>query len=210
MDTVEQQTDLFALLEAMVNNSNLTHVSSLLISLAMVLQIYGIVVLWQNTGGSGTVGTLVRLGLSVIVVAIVFLLAGKGLDHATVHVSVHGVGMGVGEYQAPALQAMALTIQTVKGGLYAMASTAGQFSYIFLGLGMAARFPSMNFHKIAPLIVAVLAVFGLASVVGAEHAHEMLGPAVKVTQALIFVNLLYLVMVGWGLYRGVPGYAREA
>ncbi len=61
MDTVEQHTDLFALLEAMVNNSNLPHVSSLLISLAMVLQIYGIVVLWQNTGSSGAAGTLVRL-----------------------------------------------------------------------------------------------------------------------------------------------------
>ena len=61
VDTVEQQTDLFALLEAMVNNANLTHVSSLLISLAMVLQISGIVVLWQNTGGSVTAGTLVRL-----------------------------------------------------------------------------------------------------------------------------------------------------
>ncbi len=67
----------------------------------------------------------------------------------------------------------------------------------------------MNFHKIAPLIVTVLAVFGLASVVGAEHAHDLLDPAVKFSQVLIFVNLLYLVMVGWGLYRGVAGYARE-
>ena len=175
----------------------------------MVLQIYGIIVLWQNTGDSGAAGTLVRLGLSVIVVAIVFLLAGKGLDHASVHVRVHGVGMGVGEAQAPALQAMALTILAVKGGLYVMASTAGQLSYIVFGLGMAARFPSMNFHKIAPLIVTVLAVFGLASVVGAEHAHDLLDPAVKFSQVLIFVNLLYLVMVGWGLYRGVAGYARE-
>ena len=142
-------------------------------------------------------------------VAIVFLLAGKGLDHASVHVSVHGLGMGVGEDQAPSLQAMALTILAVKGGLYVMASTAGQLSYILFGLGMAARFPSMNFHKIAPLIVAALAVFGLASVIAAEHAHDMIDPAVKLSQILIFVNLLYLVMVGWGLYRGVTGYDRE-
>jgi hypothetical protein len=114
-------------------------------------------------------------------VAIVFLLAGKGLDHASVHVSVHGLGMGVGEDQAPALQAMALTILAVKGGLYVMASTAGQLSYIVFGLGMAARFPSINFHKIAPLIVAALAVFGLASVIAAEHAHDMIDPAVKLS-----------------------------
>ncbi len=114
-------------------------------------------------------------------VAIVFLLASKGLDHASVHVSVHGLGMGVGEDQAPALQAMALTILAVKGGLYVMASTAGQLSYIVFGLGMAARFPSINFHKIAPLIVAALAVFGLASVIAAEHAHDMIDPAVKLS-----------------------------
>ena len=124
----------------------------------------------------------------------------------TIHIKEHGVGMGA---EATSAGSMAITMQAAKGGLVLMASTVGQFGYIVFGLGMAGRFSSMNFHKMAPLIVAVLSLFGLITVIIAEHAHDLIDTVVTFSLVVLLVNLHYLATIGWGLYRGVAGYARE-
>ena len=132
VDPVEEPTDLFAHVDALGDNSRLAHVTTLLTSLAMVLQLSGVVILWRNTGGNRSADSLVRLGLSAIVVAIVFLLASRGMNHMTMHIREHGVGIGA---VATSAGSMAVTLQAVKGGLALVASTVGQFGYIVFGRG---------------------------------------------------------------------------
>ena len=67
----------------------------------------------------------------------------------------------------------------------------------------------MNFHKIAPLFVAALLLFGLVTVVIAEHAHDLIDSIVGFSLLVLLVNLLYLMSIGLNLYRGTTGYARE-
>ena len=84
-----------------------------------------------------------RLELSAIVIAIVLLLAGRGMNHITVHIRDHGIGAGS---QSISQVSMALTMQAATGEVFLTASIVEQLGYTVFGLGMAARFSGMSFH----------------------------------------------------------------
>ncbi len=207
VDTADP-SDLYALTAAMVENAGLTHVTSMLVSLALLLQVYGIVVIWRNAGDGGS-GVLVRFGLAAIVVSIVFLLAGRGMDHVIVHVSEHGIGRGTGGAEQATLDQTALTVQAVKAGLRVISPSVGLLGFAAFAAGMSARFSGMTAHSVLPVIVVVTSLAGLGSTVTVEDHHEIIDPLQPISAALVIFTLIYTALVGWGPYQGIGGYVKE-
>ena len=201
IDTVDQ-FDFIATSDVLAANSSLTHATSLLFAAAMLLFLYGLVVIWKASPTEGAVGFLSRIGILMVAFAVTCLIITMGLNHAIVHVLQHGVGSERTDAQ---LQDLALTLQTMKFSLRYIASTAAILGFIPLSLGMSTKFPA-GFNKVAAQVAFVCSVLMFIVLLIGEHYHDISFELIYQIGLLMGAVLFVWVMIlGVGFYRGVSG-----
>ena len=205
IDTVSR-FDLIAVSEALVANAILTHTMSLLFAVAMILILYGLVVIWKIAPAEDAMGAVLRIGVSMLAFSMFFLAATAGLDHATVHVVQHGVGAERTETQA---QDLALTLQSVKFGIRYIAGAVGALGFVLLSLGVSARSPA-GFNWVAAQVAFVCSILVLILLLITEHFHDInIDLMYWVGSLLGAVIFIWVIILGVGLYKGVIELSSE-
>ena len=204
------QFDFVAASEVLGDYANLTHATSLLFAIAMLLVLYGLVSIWRAVPAEGGMDTFARIGLLMLVFSICCLIVTMGLNHAIVHVSMHGIGS---EQPEARFQDLALTLQSTKFVLRYIAGTFGILGVALLSIGLSTRVPS-GFHKVAARVTAVCSVLGLLLVLITEHFHGIdFGQIAQASLLLVVVLIVWVIILGLGLYKGVidffPGTSGE-
>ena len=188
----------------MADYANLTHAMSLLFAVAMLLFLYGLMVIWKAVPADGGMDSVARIGLLMLVFAISCLIITSGLNHAIVHVTQHGIGS---EQPEGRLQDLALTLQTTKFGLRYIAGTVGILGFALLSLGLSTRLPA-GFNEIAARVTAVCSALGLILVLVTEHYHDVdIGQIAQASLLLVVVTIVWVIILGVGLYKRVTDFS---
>ena len=177
---------------------------SLLFAVAMLLFLYGLMVIWKAVPADGGMDSVARIGLLMLVFAISCLIITSGLNHAIVHVTQHGIGSERTEGQ---LQDLVLTIQTAKFGIRYIAGSVGILGFALLSLGLSTRLPA-GFNKIAARATAVCFALGLILVLVTEHFHDVdIGQIAQASLLLVVVTIVWVIILGVGLYKRVTDFS---
>ena len=200
--------NFYDLTEAMQDAGLWTYISSLLATAALLLFIYGFIGLWRHSEGEVN-DTLVRWGTVSVFIFLVFLLAAKGMDFVIMHVVDHGVGRGTEGAEAAALEATAVTLQSVKFGLRFIAAALGPIGFFLMSLSMVRGTMDLPVHKVFPIIMLIAAPVGLIAGILIEYDHDFLDAVLPVVSVSVGLNFLFPAVLGWGLYRVEGGAVRE-
>ncbi len=130
---------------------------SLLFAVAMLLFLYGLVVIWKAVPAEGGLDSVSRIGVLMLVFAMSCLIVTMGLNHAIVHITQHGIGS---EQPEERLQDLTMTLQTTKFGIRYIAGTFGILGFALLSLGLSTRLPA-GFYKVAAQVTTVCSALGL-------------------------------------------------
>ncbi len=188
-----ESLDIAKSIDVRTSDSELHNISSLLSIGGGLLLLLGLLTIRRAAQQETVPDLLVRFGVVIIAVAIIFSIAGHGLNKMIVHVLQHGGLEGMDGDQA---EAVALALQ---GGRYALTIAlwiTGTLGTLALGLGLYAKF-APGYQKWVSLLAAVVSALAFVGAVLAEFAHDL-------TEVLVVAFGLYLlVMAIWYLLLGV-------
>lgn len=205
IDTVSQ-FDLIAATEVLAAHANLTHAMSMLFAVAILLFLYGLVVIWKFTPTESAMASITRIGVLILGFGICCLIVTSGMNHVIVHISLHGIGAEQTEGQ---LQDLALAFQSAKFSLRYLAGTVGILGFALLSLGMSTRFPA-GFNRIAAQVTFVCSVLAFIFALIAEHFHDAnIELLFQVSLLLAVVIVIWTIILGVGLYKGVSGLSPD-
>ncbi len=171
-------------ISAMVSNSSLGQVTSVVIPIGLLIFLFGIKVVQGNVSASGNGNALARLGVHFITFGIIGWVIGSGLTLA-----ITGSGM-------PADQAGAFS-----GSLYSATLGIGTVAGILVGIGFLALALGISTredqNKIAALIAAVAAVVAIVvTIVGGLDTSQL-------QTMSYFTGIVYLIHTGWSIMLGL-------
>ena len=193
------QFDFVAASEVLGDYANLTHATSLLFAIAMLLVLYGLVSIWRAVPAEGGMDSVARIGLLMLVFSICCLIVTMGLNHAIVHVSMHGIGS---EQPEARLQDLAQTLQSTKFGLRYIAGAIAILGLALLSFGLSTRLPA-GFNKVAARLTAACSALGLILVLIIEHFHDIdIAQIAQASLLLVVVTIVWVIILSMGLYKG--------
>ena len=106
IDPVDQ-TDFAAAIGAMSDNANLSHATTLVFIIAILLEAYGLLALFSLVGRRGSLAdAALRFGLVGIIFSGGLFIIELGARHMVVHIMTHGVGAGTGSEAQAQLQTL--------------------------------------------------------------------------------------------------------
>ena len=106
IDPVDQ-TDFAAAIGAMSDNANLSHATTLLFIVAILMEAYGLLALFRLVGSRGSLAdSALRFGLVGIMFGWALFIIELGARHMVVHIMTHGVGAGTGPEAQAQLQTL--------------------------------------------------------------------------------------------------------
>ena len=183
---------------------------SLLFPLAMMLFLYGLIVIWKAVPAEGGMDSVSRIGVLMLAFPVCCLIVTMGLNHAIVHVTQHGIGSELTEGR---LQDLVLTLQSTKFGLRYIAGTVAVLGFVLLSLGLSTRSPA-GFNRVAAQVTFVCSALAFILVLVAEHYHNIdIGVLAQVSLLPVAVTIIWVIILGVGLYKGViepsPGTSGE-
>ncbi len=186
-----ESLDIAKSIDVRASDGELHNISSLLSMGGGLLLLLGLLTIRRAAQQETVPDLLVRFGVVIIAVAIIFSIAGHGLNKMIVHVLQHGELEGMNGDRAVAF--------ALQGGRYALTIAlwiTGTLGTLALGLGLYAKF-APGYQKWVSLLAAVVSALAFVGAVLAEFAHDL-------TEVLVVAFGLYLlVMAIWYLLLGV-------
>ncbi len=202
IDPVEL-ADLVGLSGVMLENAALSYFTTILNSLGLVMQLYGLFVIRRAMRGGGASDALVRFGVMAMAFAIVLFIVEKGVLYTVVQTLEYGVGAGAGPDQTQLLNLIAVTLLSANSGIRIMAGFTSLLGLIGLGVGLSTRLPGTLYRIIGLLVVASNSM-GLVFLV-------VISPLYGLTDTFRFIYtlsftaaIIWFIMLGAGLFRGLP------
>lgn len=174
--------------------ANLTHVTSLIGALGLLMVFSGFFTVRYALGTRSLHDTLARFGILLIMFSVFASVIGLGLNHMIAHVLTHASGNQV------VLVTLAVTIQAVKIGIAIMAGYPLMLGFGCLALGLSPRFSGV--HKgLAFVVIAIAAVGAILLLIG-NHAHDLPEGIYRVAQWTSYPMYLWAGILGVLLYQG--------
>lgn len=203
IDTVDAG-DFAATITTMANNASLTHVTTLGVTFALLLEAYGVLTLLGLTSRQGGLAdAALRFGVITSILGWGLFIIESGTRHMAVHVTLHGVGGGTGPNVQPQLDELALTVYTAGAAVHFAFLAVSSVAAIFLGIGLASRFSTMNLFKAATYGMVLVGVLGLVNLIIIQHIHDIeLSVVALVSNGALTVGAVCFLVFGIGMYKG--------
>lgn len=176
-------SDLEELAGAMTSNAELTHITSLVIALSLVLGLFGLYVV-QRSGRDGSSGDAIsRLGLFFLAIGMLGWIISQGLNHVVA--------------DQESIDA-AVTILSAGRGIALMSNLCISFGFLGFALGLANR---DGVNKVFALVAAaVSAVAAVCILIGAiPPDHSQLNVMLTIARSIYFIWVAWLIVLGVGL-----------
>ena len=172
IDPVDQ-TDFAAAIGAMSDNANLSHETTLLFIIAILLEAYGLLALFSLVGRRGSLAdAALRFGLVGIIFSGGLFIIELGARHMVVHIMTHGVGAGTGPEAQAHLQTLSQAVHSGGAAAHIAFLSVASVASLFLGIGIASRFAAMKVYKLAAYGMVLVGVVGLLNLAVVQHIHD--------------------------------------
>lgn len=198
IDSVDQ-TDFPEAIEALADNSLLTHASTLIYMLGIVLQAFGLFAVFRTTEGrTGLANSLVRFGVVAAMVHYGIFIIALTTRHMTAIVLDHGVGLDAAQEET-----LALTLHGTGAALQFGFLAISGVSSMILGAGLAARFGKLDLFKGASLLFVLTGLVALLNVVIGQHAAgDEFEVIAIISIVFLWVAALCVLIFGIGVWQG--------
>jgi len=187
IDTADP-ADGAATIAAMISNSGLGQVVSVLIPIGLLSFVHGITILQGSAKSGGSLEPLSRIGVQFVWVGVIGWVIGSGMTLA-----ITGSGF-------PAEQAVPLF-----GSLYSATVGLGTVAGIIVGIGfllLALAISTRGEHnKIAALVAAVAAVVAIIVTIIGGMDTSQLQNMTQITGVIYLVHMVWFIMMGLTLIK---------
>ena len=197
------QTDFGAAVGALARNPELSHATTLVVIVGMLLHAYGfLALLGVGRGNGGFMGPGLRFGLILSLLAWAIFAISQGKRIMVIHLMQRSDGAETANLR-DSFESAALTGHTEMIGLLIGFMVIFPFATMLVGLGLAPRFEGMDLLKAACYGFVVIGALALVN-----FLYAMFIPDVNLEAHLNVHNLLSLVgsaclfIVGIGMYQG--------
>ena len=208
IDRVDQ-TDFRVAVAAMGEAPVLTHTMSYLTIVAMLLQIFGAMGLYQLASGqAGLGGMLLKFGAIVSIIEWSIILVATGMRHFVTHLLQRGAHAPDGSEIQLAFNNGALAVYTDMVGVLVAYIALFPIASALVGLGLVGRFPTMSVFKIAAYGLILSGAAALVNFLVAMYTSG-LDPWIFLITSNVLLNIaaLCLLITGIGMYQSRRGLA---
>lgn len=197
------QTDFEAAAGALAENPSLAHAMTLLVIVGMLLYAYGFVELLRLRGqGAGFGVSVLRFGILSSLFSWGAFILGFGVRHGGIYLLQQSLAAEGTELQAE-LAGLAVSSHVTMMGLLLAFMVVNPIGSALVGIGLAARFGSVNIYKLASYGLVLIGLGGFANMVLALFLTD---PDVVlhllISQLLLLIGSICLFVIGAGMYRG--------
>ncbi len=201
------QTDFPAALEAAAANASLAHLASMMSIIGMFLYGYAAFA-WLRLAEQGPGGMCLRLGAYVSVFGWSLYVVAMGMRQFSVHLMQRGAQAGADQAM---FESLATNTYVSMAGIVIALVSVYPIGSALVGLGLAARFDSMNVFKLASWGFVLVGVGGAVNFLVLQHVSGI-EPLVLLTNdnGMQALGSLLFVIIGVGMYRGRSELTSEA
>ncbi len=198
------QTDFPAAAAALATNPGLAHGMTLLVIVGMLLYAYGFVELLRVRGrGPGFGDSVLRFGLLASLFSWSAFVLGFGVRHSGIYLLQQSISAGEGTELQAELAGLAVSSHITMMGLLLAFMVVNPIGSALVGIGLAARFGSLNIYRLASYGLIAIGLGGFANMVLALFLTD---PDVVlhllISQLLLLIGSICLFVIGVGMYRG--------
>lgn len=202
LDSVDQ-TDFTAAVNALADNSPLSHTMTLLMIFGVLFMAFGVMPLFRLTAGQRTpAGLALWIGLIGMIVAWGVFIMQSATNHMVVHIMDNGIGAGTGAAQQATLQDLALAVYSAGGTLHIAFLSISCLASIMLGLGIANRFTETNLFKVGAYGLVLVGVLLLLNLLVVQHFDIELSVLLLISSSSLFLGLVCYFVLGIALFQG--------
>ncbi len=178
-------------------------------TLTMTFGLLSLLPLANRQGGLG--GKILQFGIIATVIEWAIILIATGMRHFEIHLLQRSTlpmegTMSPADFYSAAL-AVHIDITAVNLAFVAMAPLASSL----VGIGLAKRFPSMNIYKFVSYLLPAGGLVGLANFLFAISSPDLgIQSLLFINTAILNIQGLCLIIIGYGMYKQRPGLAQES
>ena len=136
VEPLDRGATLLERVQVLAENASLTHTSTLLGALGLVLLIFGLFGARRAVTRGTVAYGLVTFGVFLLAFGVIGLAIGNGLNHMIAHVVNHGGG----STDTRTLLTIAVTVQAVKAGIVIIAGYGYLLGFAFISAGLWRHF----------------------------------------------------------------------
>ena len=152
---------------------------------------------------TGLSGWLLRFGIMVCILEWSVLIIASGMRHFSIHLLQRAELGDQGSLTVADFAEGALAVHTTAAAVTLTFMALFPLATLLLGLGLAARFESMDIYKIASYLMVLGGLLGVVNFVIALNAPDVgLDLLLYVNNTVLFILGGCLFIIGWGMYRG--------
>lgn len=213
-DSVEQGDFFRQQLRPWIENDGLTHVMTMLVILSTALQAFGFYYLLRLPRQPGVADVALRFGVVATISAWMIHIIAMGIRHIIVHVLTHGIEPNMAE---AARLDVGLTLYVAHVGVIFGFFALSAIASVIFGLALAVRFSEVIHIRVAGYGITAMGIGQIVNLVLIEHFHDIdFGVLATVSTVLLVLGGLWLLIIGYGMFRGhgefapdsAPGYER--
>ena len=196
--------DFIGLTLVVSENGALSFLTTMLGVLGYVLQLYGVLVLRRAVMEEDVADTVARFGTMAFSLGIVISVIDRAVLYTAAHTLEYGIGAGTGPDQSQLLNFISIILLKTQSGLNLMGFLAFLLGSIGLGVGFMTRIRSTPYRVVAVVMVLACLV-SLVFVAVISPFYGLAGSFFLVFAVAVMLSNAWLVMLGAGLSRGMPG-----
>ena len=183
-------SDAMANITSFASNALLSNLTSLMISLGLLIMVYGLYTV-QNATRDSSGDALSRFGLLVITVGAIGWIMAQGM-----HLVLSGADLG-----NPGAVDDMVPVYTVDSAITLMSSIVVSFGFLVFNLALSTR---DDFNKVGALVIAAISVVALVGFIIAASMPEQRETATTIGRACYFPWVIWSVMLGLNLLKRSP------
>ena len=196
--------DFIGMTRVVKDNGALSFFTTMLGVLGYVLQLHGVLVLRRAAMGEDVADTIARFGTTAFSLGIVISVIDRAVLYTATHTLEYGIGAGAGPDQAQLLNFISIILLKTQAGLNLMGFLTFLLGSIGLGVGFMTRIRSTPYRVVA-VVMALACLVSLVFVAVISPFYGLAGSFFLVFAVAVLLSSAWLVMLGAGLSRGMPG-----
>ncbi|MDE0233116.1 MAG: hypothetical protein OXI56_01985 [bacterium] len=174
--------------------------------LGLVLQLFGLLALRKTAGGEDAKDTIVRFGVMAIGLGVVISIIDRTLFYTAAHTVAYGIGAGTGPDQTQVLDFLAVMFLKMQSAFNFVGFFAFLLGSIGLGVGLLPRLRSTPYRVVCALMV-LSCLVSMVFVAAISPFYGLAGTFFLLFALSVNLANAFLIMLGVGLYKGVPELA---
>lgn len=207
IDTADP-VDYASTVEAWAGNAVLAQWMTFITLIAMMLMVFGVLGLYPLASSQeGLAGRLLQFGIIASIIEWSILVIAQGMRHFSIHLLQRdALGHSNADFASGALEVYVVTI-----GVTMTFLALFPIATLLTGLGLSARFGSMDIYKIASYLLVLGGIIGMVNFIVALNAPDVgLDLLLYVNSIVLWVGGVCLFIIGLGMYRGRSELSTDA